>query len=181
MKVFRLRADYGQYRTGHAPGFVERHAPTTWECPSLENWTALDMRSDDFEKRKGDFLFFPLEFLICSSSITERLKDCTEGDLQVVPVCVDGESDYDLWNITNFVDCLDKKETTYRQSPFENLPAKWVFLTDRLTRPMLFRVPSLPSIPLLVTSVGEARRDFYRQYRKMRMTGIKFELVWERD
>jgi hypothetical protein len=181
MKVFRIRADRNRHQMiGGAPGFVERHPPTHASAPLLNDWQRLGLTVQDPLKKRGEFLFFPLEFLVTSLAATASLTCCMQNDVQVLPVELeDAQEDYCLWNIVNFVEALDLHKTTFCPPPLRSIPRQWTFDPDRLTRPMLFREPRCPGIPLLVTGIGDPAKDFYSTYKTKRMQGLKFELLWK--
>jgi len=181
MKVFRITADRKRYQMiGDAPGFVETHLPMRAEAPLLKNWQRLRMLVDRPWKKRGDFLFFPLEFLVTSSTLTASFMQCIRSDVQTLPIELEeAQEDYCLWNTVNFVDALDLQKTIFRPPPFSSIPKQWFFRADRLTRPMLFREPRCPSIPLVVTGEGDPASDFFHAYHDRGMKGLTFELLWE--
>lgn len=181
MKVFRINADRGRYQMiDSVPGFVESHPPTHAGAPLLQNWQRLRMTVHVPSKKRGDFLFFPLELLVTSSSLTASFTQCIRNDVQTLPVELEeAQEDYCLWNIVNFVDALDVQQTTFNPPPLRSIPLRWAFQAERLTRPMLFREPRCPGIPLVVTGGSDPANDFFHVYHDRGLKGLKFELLWE--
>lgn len=162
------------------PGFVDSHPPTHAQAPLLENWQRLRMMVHDPVKKRGDFLFFPLEFLVTSAALTASFMQSVQSDVQTLPVELDeAQEDYCLWSIVNFVDALDVQKTTFNPPPLRSIPLRWAFHADRFARPMLFREPRCPGIPLVVTGGGDPANDFFHVYHDRGMKGLKFELLWE--
>ena len=183
MKVFRIRPDPGRYQmVGSAPRFTEEHVPTHAGAPALQNWRRLQMAVHDPLKKRGEFLFFPLEFLVASPVTTETFMDCIRTDVQILPVGVDAsDEDYCLWNIVNFTDAIDPERTAFGPPPFQSIPSVWAFKADRLSRAMLFRDQRCPAILLVTTGVGDPDTDFYRRYHDLGMKGLTFDLLWRSD
>jgi hypothetical protein len=182
MKVFSLAFDYKRYQMiGRMPGFVENHPPTHANARFLENWEPLTASINNPRKLRGDFLLCPIEYFVCRREITQAFETCLRGCVQVLPVRMQGETAaYDLWNITHYVDVLDVEKTQFRPPPFLSLPAKWVFKSACLDRPMMFRTPHVPAQPLVATGFsGESDVDFYQRYHALGLKGLKFELLWE--
>jgi len=180
MKVYRIRPDRERYQMiGGVPGFVDRHPPTHAESPSLQEWHPWTLPIERASKRRGDFLFFPLEFIVCSTALTETLRDCLKGDVQILPVNLEGSEDaFCLWNISNFVEALDVQKSHFPPA-LSQAPARWVFQRDAFSRPMLFRDVANPAIPLVATGFADESRDFYLRVVKRKLRGLKFEQVWE--
>jgi hypothetical protein len=181
-KVFRISGDRRRFQEiDSVPGFVDKHPPTHAGERLLENWEPLTCFVDKPGKQRGDFLFFPLEFLVCARSVTEAFAGCCKERLQVLPIKMDGEdAPYDLWNITTYIDALDPQATQFKPPPLTSIPLKWAFRAEQLTGPTLFRDVRVPATPLLVTGFADKQEeDFYERYRSQRSTGLKFELLWE--
>src|SRR5262245_57019064 len=69
MKVFKIERDSRYQVIGSVPGWGERYAPTSMDAPLFKNWEPWTMPVDSRTKRRGDFLFFPLEMFICSRAL----------------------------------------------------------------------------------------------------------------
>ena len=182
MKVFGLVFDHQRYQmVGEMRGFLEKYQPTHAGSRLLEDWEPMTGVLDNPTKRRGDFLLYGLEYFVCKHELTERLAKCVRGDVQVLPVQLQGEAvPYDLWNITTYIDALDTQKTQYKPPPFRSIPQQWVFKSHCFDRATLFRTPQLPTRPLAVTGMsGSSDKDFYLRYQELKLKGIKFELLWE--
>lgn len=179
MKVFEVLPDEGRFQMIGDAGFAKKYPRTNAKNRLFANWETLSLPVDDPSKARGDFLFFPLEYLVCAAEVNDAYAECVCGDVQVLPVRIqDDPAPYVFWNIVNYVDALDTEKTTYRAPPFRSLPRDWVFKPSALSRPMLFHDIRLPMI-LLVVTFGQASNDFYGQYQKRRAKGLRFKLLWE--
>lgn len=186
MKVFSLEFDHRRYQmVDDMSGLAGKHPPTHAGAPRLEGWEPLTATVDNPSKRRGDFLLCGLSYFVCKHEMTQALSMSLQDDVQVLPVRMQGEATaYDLWNITNFLDALDVQRTQFKAPPFGSQPALWAFKPECFDRPMLFRTHTVSTRPLLVTDVGgaaDAQLDFYRQYQKLKLRGLRFELLWRRD
>jgi len=114
MKVFRIRPDIDRYQTiDSVSGFVKKHPPTRPYAKLLKDWEPIELPVDDPTKPRGGFLYFPLEYLVCSRSVAKAFEECVREDVQALPVSLKGDDgSYELWNITNFVEahgCAENK------------------------------------------------------------------------
>jgi hypothetical protein len=186
MKVFSLNFDHRRYQMIDAmPGLVDKHPPTHAGAPLLQDWEPLTATVDNPTKRRGDFLLCGLSYFVCKHEITQALSKSLQEDVQVLPVQMQAEAAaYDLWNISNFLDALDVQRTQFKPPPFRSQPAQWAFKPECFDRPMLFRTHTVSTIPLVVTDVrgeADAQFDFYRQCQRLKLRGLKFELLWEQE
>lgn len=180
MKVFRIHAERPRYQViGSAPGLVERHPLTTADASYIQGWEPLPMSVDDPRKARGDFMFLPLEYMVCSRSTSEIFENCVQDDVQILPARLnDDTGEYCLWNITNYIDALDSQRSEFRP-PFRSIPVRWIFHPSRFSRATLFRDPHRPNIPMVVTGLDDVTNDFYARYHQLNSKGLAFELVWE--
>lgn len=179
MKVFRIEGDRKRYQMiGGAEQFVEKYLPIPVASPRLEHWTPMVLSVDDDSKARGDFLFFPFEFLVTSSEVGSAFQPFIDNDVQLLPISLGGEQEeYCLWNTVNFVDALDLGRVQFKPSPFSSIPARWAFHAEAITRPMLFRVPQCPRDLLVTCEVGGGT-GFYEQYQERGLTGLAFTEIW---
>ncbi|MFC4309287.1 hypothetical protein ACFPN2_09365 [Steroidobacter flavus] len=124
IQVFRIVKDE-RYQFIYEVNWGGEHPSlTTAEAPLLENWQPYEMFVDKPAKRRGDFLFLPLEYMVCRPELAAGLSDCIEGDVQQLPVRIkDDPSEFLVWNITNFLDVLNLAQTKYRYPPTQEVCA----------------------------------------------------------
>ena len=184
MKVLSINADHKRCQMigADGPSWVYDTLPTGVGQPRVERWEQPTFSVDDPGKVRGEFLLLALACMVTTREVTQALGACVASDVQVLPVTLaDTEQAYCVWNTTNFVDALDTTRTQFKPPPFSSTPSRWVFDARVLVRPMLFRLPQNPATLLTVSECGDPAADFYRCYRRLRMRGLKFELLWSSE
>jgi hypothetical protein len=182
VKVFRIRFDADKYQvTGSCPAFVEDYPQTVAFERWAPTWRAYEFPIGAKSKKRGDFIGVLSHVYLASADMTEKLRNCIASDVETLPTHVAGEAgDYFLWNIVNYVDVLDESATQYENAPpFHVFPSHFAFHATQIERPMIFKVPQHPHIPLVATGLGDERNDFCMRYHELKCRGLAFELLWQ--
>lgn len=181
MQVFSVDFDYNRYQLiSTMPGLVEDYPHPTARAPMLCGWRTLTATVDDPTKRRGDFLACGVSYFVCPRSVTVAFSNAVR-DVQALPVRLEREAEeFDLWNISTFIDALDVEKTRFKPPPLRSQPLKWEFKSERIDRPMLFRTPQVPTQVLVATGfAGQEGEDFLVTYRRMKWRGLVFDLLWD--
>ena len=114
-------------------------------------------------------------YLIATPEAISYCGDILERFGELLPITLEGQPGYYLWNNTNQrSDLLDQKLCEYDSGRL----AKVVFDPEKLTTPMIFCIPEYPKLNLVLTGLDDDEMDFYARYHQHGLTGLTFKTLW---
>ena len=183
MKIYRIQGDHKYQALTFGYSADPALAPKTYS-PAYEDTRAL--LPIEFTRlvpwrREGDFRWLGPSFT-CSDPTLQKVGDLLERDGQVLEITVDDDGDRRnyLFHPTNQLQAVDMSVV---QPLMDAQGAKWIrhyaFKRELFVRPQLFADRYFMGEIFCATEVGELDRDFYVRCAQLRLTGIRFEQVWQ--
>lgn len=177
MNVFRLMTDperYCNFAVRHAKdagildAFDGRPLATEWEAPDI---TAADV-DDDLADLPDYALLGTVPVL--SARATVALLDVLRFAGELLPLRY-RRAEYLAYNVTRVVDALDERGSTIHRFPTGRVMsvASYVFVPDRLSDAVIFKVPQLPKAHVFVTD------EFVSRVAASALVGFTFPKIWD--
>jgi hypothetical protein len=150
--------------------------------PKADSWVEPEFRVYNLVLKRGDFLRVASGTLGIREPAMQKLQSILERAGELLPISVSGERVWCL-NVTECVNCLDhpKVEWLYGQEskrPFRI--SKFAFRRDMMPESSIFKIPeTVRGTVLTHTGLLEEDDDFFLQVTRHKMTGIRFELLYD--
>ena len=181
MKVYRVRHDVNNYQSLFTND--KQFYDIRFDCTNkAATWNPPQMFVLEPLLKEGDFISLPggAHLVVRQTGLSKVRRFFMEAG-ELLPISFQGQ-ELTLLNITRCFNYLDHDHSLFLKTAqgVNVYPKKYVFYADRWAECSLFKIPETRAGEVLTLEVAsDPECEFKAAYEHYKMTGLKFELLWE--
>lgn len=176
MKVYRLDNDGNHYQYFLTEDENDEVKLITDCTPLASTWEPPPVYIYKPRLKAGDLYNFHGGSLIFSPAATEKLRTFLEMAGELLPLPFESQV-YTLLNVTECINCLDRKNTKWRYAEDSWPIDHYAFHRNRFSESTIFKIPETCKAEVLVLDRedGDSIVDALREHD---IKGYRLELLW---
>lgn len=176
MKVYRFENDVNRYQCFFTEDENDEVKLMTDCTPLASTWEPPPVYIYMPRLKAGDLYNFHGGSLIFSPAATEKLRSFLEMAGELLPLPFESQV-YTLLNVTECINCLDRKNTKWRYAEDSWPIDHYAFHRNRFSESDIFKIPETCNVEVLVLD-REDGGSFVDALREHEIKGYRLELLW---
>lgn len=178
MKVYRFENDINHFQSFLPAADEEDGSIFTTECiPLAETWKPPEVYIDMPKLKAGDLYNTQGCSPIFRPSAMKKLQEYLEMAGELLPLPYKSEV-YTLLNVTECIDCLDRKNTEWLYAEDAWPIKQYAFHKSRFSESRIFKIPETCKAEVLILDLEDGE-GFIEALQEHGIVGYELTLLWE--